>query len=45
MTAVRLAAPDLGQHLTFEADTDWDGPVITSLAHLPLVLQRTPVPA
>jgi putative hydrolase of the HAD superfamily len=45
MTAVRLAAPDLGRHLTFEADTGWDGPVITSLAHLPLVLQRVPVPA
>ena len=45
MTAVRLAAPDLGRHLTFEADTGWDGPVITSLAHLPLVLQQVPVPA
>jgi len=45
MTAVRLAAPDLGRHLTFEADADWAGPVITSLAHLPLVLQRSPVPA
>jgi putative hydrolase of the HAD superfamily len=45
MTAVRLAAPDLGRHLTFDADTDWPGPVITSLAHLPLILQRTPVPA
>ncbi len=45
MTAVRLAAPDLGRHLTFEADADWIGPVITSLAHLPLVLQRSPVPA
>src|SRR5690348_4051945 len=38
MTAVRLAAPDLGGHLTFEADAGWTGPVITSLAHLPLVL-------
>jgi putative hydrolase of the HAD superfamily len=45
MTAVRLAAPDLGRHLTFDADTGWHGPVITSLAHLPLVLQRVPVPA
>jgi len=45
MTAVRLAAPDLGGHLTFEADADWHGPVITSLAHLPLVLQRSLVPA
>jgi putative hydrolase of the HAD superfamily len=45
MTAVRLAAPDLGGHLTFEADANWHGPVITSLAHLPLILQRTPVPA
>jgi putative hydrolase of the HAD superfamily len=45
MTAVRLAAPDLGHHLTFEVDAGWSGPVITSLAHLPLVLQRSPVPA
>jgi putative hydrolase of the HAD superfamily len=45
MTAIRLAAPDLGRHLTFEADANWDGPVITSLAHLSLVLQRTLMPA
>ena len=44
MTAVRLAAPDLGRHLTFDAEPDWEGPVITALAHLPLVLQQAPVP-
>jgi len=32
MTAVRLAAPDLGRHLVFEADQDWTGPEVTSLS-------------
>ena len=31
MTAVRLDAPDLGTHLTFNADRDWTGPVLDSL--------------
>jgi putative hydrolase of the HAD superfamily len=31
MTAVRLAAPDLGNHLVFDADLDWPGPSVTSL--------------
>jgi putative hydrolase of the HAD superfamily len=43
MTAVRLAAPDLGEHLTFDADLGWRGPVIRSLAHLPFALGRVPV--
>jgi putative hydrolase of the HAD superfamily len=42
MTAVRMAAPDLGRHLTFDAEPDWDGPVIESLNQLPLVLGRAP---
>ncbi|BCJ66206.1 HAD family hydrolase [Polymorphospora rubra] len=32
MTAVRLAAPDLHQHLTFDADTGWVGPNAVSLS-------------
>jgi putative hydrolase of the HAD superfamily len=32
MTAVRLRCPDLADHLTFNADADWDGPTIGSLA-------------
>jgi putative hydrolase of the HAD superfamily len=32
MTAVRLAAPDLGVHLSFNPDDGWDGPQIGSLS-------------
>jgi putative hydrolase of the HAD superfamily len=42
MIAIRLAAPDLGSHLTFDAEADWDGPVIRELRELPLVLSRVP---
>lgn len=35
LTAVQLDAPDLGGHLTFHADVDWDGARITSLAEIP----------
>jgi putative hydrolase of the HAD superfamily len=35
MTAVRLDAPDLGSHLTFNADHDWAGPVVDSLDDVP----------
>ena len=35
LTAVQLAAPDLGGHLTFHADLDWDGARITSLSEIP----------
>lgn len=35
MTAVRLDAPDLGAHLTFDADVDWTGPVVDSLDDVP----------
>ncbi|MFU8870822.1 HAD family hydrolase [Micromonospora sp. SL4-19] len=31
MTAVRLAAPDLAEHMVFNADRSWHGPVLTSL--------------
>jgi putative hydrolase of the HAD superfamily len=43
MTAVRLAAPDLGDHLSFDTDTGWTGPTIATLAELPLLLARAPV--
>jgi len=35
MTAVRLAAPDLGSHLTFDPEPDWDGPSVVSLSEVP----------
>ncbi|MDG4803090.1 HAD family hydrolase [Micromonospora sp. WMMD980] len=31
LRAVRLAAPDLAGHMVFNAERDWDGPVLTSL--------------
>ncbi|MGC4804581.1 HAD family hydrolase [Micromonospora sp. DT233] len=31
MTAVRLAAPDLAEHLVFNAEPDWTGPALRSL--------------
>jgi putative hydrolase of the HAD superfamily len=31
LTAVRLNAPDLGEHLSFEPDVEFDGPSVTSL--------------
>ncbi|QLQ39129.1 HAD family hydrolase [Micromonospora robiginosa] len=31
LRAVRLAAPDLAGHMVFNADREWDGPVLTSL--------------
>jgi putative hydrolase of the HAD superfamily len=34
MTAVRLIAPDLIGHLTFNTDTHWTGPTILDLAHV-----------
>lgn len=32
LTAVRLAAPDLADHLVFNTDPTWDGPVLDSLS-------------
>ncbi|BCB80101.1 hypothetical protein GCM10022251_07220 [Phytohabitans flavus] len=43
MTAVRLAAPDLSQHLVFNAEPDWAGPVVTSLSELVRIVDRAPV--
>jgi putative hydrolase of the HAD superfamily len=46
MVAVRLAAPDLAEHLVFDADRDWDGPTIVDLRELPeLVLPGWQRPA
>jgi len=45
MRAVRLAAPDLAEHLSFAPDDQFRGPIVTSLADLvPLVdgLRRRP---
>jgi len=42
MTAVRLNAPDLVDHLTFGPETDWTGPEITSLDEVPGLLAPEP---
>jgi putative hydrolase of the HAD superfamily len=42
MTAIRLAAPDLGGHLVFHPDIDWTGPQVRSLTEIPALLDRTP---
>ncbi|MFD2766790.1 HAD family hydrolase [Micromonospora eburnea] len=34
MTAVRLAAPDLADHMVFNADRSWHGPALASLAEV-----------
>ncbi|GII21302.1 HAD family hydrolase [Planosporangium mesophilum] len=45
MSAVRLAAPDLVNHLAFRGDPGWRGPVVTSLTEvLELIEQRVPTP-
>jgi putative hydrolase of the HAD superfamily len=44
MTAVRLAAPDLADHLVFDRDTDFTGPAVASLTDL-LDFIDTRVPA
>ncbi len=47
ITAVRLAAVDLGGHLAFDAEPDWDGPVVRTLTDLLALLPDPvrPVPA
>lgn len=40
MTAVRLAAPDLGGHLVFNADRDWPGRSVRSLTELIHLIAR-----
>ena len=42
MTAVRLDAWDLADHLSFAADTDWQGPAVSSLTQLESFLDRQP---
>ncbi|GGK30375.1 hypothetical protein GCM10010124_23930 [Pilimelia terevasa] len=44
MTAVRLAAPDLGGHLVFEPD-DFAGPAVGALSEVPALLDRAPAAA
>ncbi|WP_432834700.1 HAD family hydrolase [Dactylosporangium sp. CA-092794] len=34
LTAVQLQAPDLGEHLTFDAEPDWRGAAVESLAEV-----------
>jgi putative hydrolase of the HAD superfamily len=42
MTAVRLAAPDLADHLVFGADDEFDGPSVRSLTELLGFVDRVP---
>jgi putative hydrolase of the HAD superfamily len=42
MTAVRLAAPDLVDHLRFDGETGWSGPDIDSLSDLVPLLSAGP---
>lgn len=42
MTAVRLDAPDLADHLVFDRDTGFDGPSVRSLTELLTVIDRSP---
>jgi putative hydrolase of the HAD superfamily len=45
MTAVRLAAPDLADHLVFNADADFCGPSVSALTQILDLLDRVPAPA
>jgi len=42
MTAVRLAAPDLGDHLVFDQDTAFTGATITTLTEVLALVDRVP---
>jgi putative hydrolase of the HAD superfamily len=42
MTAVRLTAPDLADHLVFDQDTAFDGPTISSLHEVLGLVDRIP---
>ncbi|GLY95488.1 hypothetical protein Acsp02_27430 [Actinoplanes sp. NBRC 103695] len=42
MTAVRLSAPDLRDHLVFDQDTGFDGPSVGSLTELLGLIDRAP---
>jgi putative hydrolase of the HAD superfamily len=43
MTPVRLAAPDLADHLVFDADEDFAGRSVPSLTAMLDLLNRKPV--
>jgi putative hydrolase of the HAD superfamily len=43
MTAVRLAAPDLADHLVFDSDMEFTGPSVASLTDLLTLIDRAPV--
>jgi putative hydrolase of the HAD superfamily len=45
LTAVRLDAPDLADHLVFDADSAFVGPSVRSLAEVVTLVDRVPVPA
>jgi putative hydrolase of the HAD superfamily len=45
MTAVRLAAPDLADHLVFNSDEDFSGRSVPSLTAVLDLLDRVPTPA
>jgi putative hydrolase of the HAD superfamily len=42
MTAVRLAAPDLGDHLVFDQDTGFDGRTVSTLTEVLDLIDRVP---
>jgi putative hydrolase of the HAD superfamily len=42
MTAVRLAAPDLADHLVFGADEDWHGLAVPTLGQAVALAERVP---
>jgi len=42
MTAIRLAAPDLRDHLVFDEDTAFQGPTVTSLTGILHMIDRVP---
>ncbi len=43
MWAVRLAAPDLVDHLVFNGSADWTGPAVPTLTDVIALLDRSPV--
>ncbi|MFF3866732.1 HAD family hydrolase [Micromonospora sp. NPDC001898] len=45
LTAVRLAAPDLAEHMVFDAEPDWTGPVLRSLTEVIELVDPAAVPA
>lgn len=43
LSAVRLAAPDLVDHLAFNVDNDWVGPALGTLGEVVHLVDGTPV--